>query len=460
LTATSGGPSHARPTQRRRPSGPISSRLTATDRRIVRLAIPALGSLAVEPLYVLVDTAVVGRLGTEPLAGLALAATVLSFVVAGSNFLTYGTTERVARRVGAGDDAAAADVGVQAMWLAVLVGVPAGALLLVGARPIAALLGGSGEVLGLAVVYLRISAVGIPFVLVTLAAQGVLRGRSNYTTPLVVLLVANLANVVLEVVFVFGLDLGVAGSAWSTVICQAGAAVAFVVAARSALAPATQRRPHRAGMAPLAAAGRHLLLRVGSMLAVFGGATAVAARVDEATLAAHQVVMSLFTFLALGLDALAIPAQTLVAEDLGREDRAGAADVSARSARLSTVAGVVLGAMLAVTAPWLPYVFTGDDAVAERATAGLWWLAIMLVPGAIAFAYDGVLIGAADYRFVGRAALAYLVVMIPVGVLLLSFDDLGIGGIWAALTVWMVMRATTNRVRARNRLPHIQPALT
>jgi MATE family, multidrug efflux pump len=457
LTTTAGGHQAARPP--RRPSSPIGTRLTPTDRRILRLAIPALGALAVEPLYVLVDTAVVGRLGTHPLAGLALAATVLSFVILGSNFLTYGTTERVARQVGAGDHAGAADVGVQAMWLAVVVGVPAGVLLLVGARPIAALLGGSGEVLDLAVVYLQISAAGIPFVLVTLAAQGVLRGHSNYTTPLVVLLVANAVNVVLEIVFVFGLDLGVAGSAWSTVICQAGAAAAFVVAARSALVPATQRRPHRAGMAPLAAAGRHLLLRVGSMLAVFGGATAVAARIDEPTLAAHQVVMSLFTFLALGLDALAIPAQTLVAEDLGADDPESAADVCARSVRLSTITGVILGASLAAAAPWLPHAFSGDAAVAERVTAGLWWLAVALVPGAIAFAYDGVLIGAADYRFLGRAALAYLLVMVPVAALLLSYDGLGIGGIWAALTAWMVLRALVNHRRAKHLLPGVEPAL-
>jgi putative MATE family efflux protein len=438
------------------PPGPRRARLTSTDRRIIRLAVPALGSLAVEPLYVLVDTAVVGRLGTDPLAGLALAATVLSFVVAGSNFLTYGTTERVARRVGSGDETAAADVGVQAMWLSLVVGLPAAAMLALAARPIAAGLGGSGEVLDLAVVYLRISAGGVPFVLVTLAAQGVLRGHSNYTAPLVVLLVANLANVALELLFVYGLDLGVAGSAWSTVICQAGAAVAFLVAVRRILRPARQRRPDRLAMAPLATAGRHLLLRVGSMLGVFGGATAVAARVDAATLAAHQIVMSMFSFLALGLDALAVPAQTIVAEDLGRGDPAGAADVSRRSARLAAAAGLALGALLAVVSPVLPHAFTGDAAVVDRAASGLVWLALALVPGAIAFAYDGVLIGSGDYRFLGAAALAYLAVMVPVAAVLLTVDGPGIGGIWAAITGWMVLRAAVNHRRASTRfLPHL-----
>jgi putative MATE family efflux protein len=421
----------------------------AVDRRIISLALPALGSLAVEPVYVLVDTAIVGRLGTAQLGGLAVAATVLSFVFAGSNFLTYGTTERVARQIGAGDDRGAADVGVQAIWLALLFGLPAAPLLFVTARPVCALFGATGETLDHATTYLSISALGVPFFLVTLAAQGVLRGASQYITPLRVLVAANIANLVLELVFVYGLDLGVAGSAWSTVIVQVAAGLVFVRLLWARLRAAAERRPSRAGMGPLMTAGRHLLLRVGSMLAVFGGATAVAGRIDEPTLAAHQIVMSLFMFLALSLDALAIPAQTIVAEELGRDDRATAAQVGRRVARLSVWVGVAMGVVLAVAAPFVPYLFTGDDAVADRATGGLWWLAALLVPGAIAFAHDGILIGAADYRFLGRAALGYLVAVLPLAVLVLAVPGLGIAGIWAALGVWMVLRAVVNDRRTR-----------
>ena len=217
--------------------------MNAVDRRIISLALPALGSLAVEPIYVLVDTAIVGQLGTEQLAGLAVAATVLSFVFIGSNFITYGTTERVARNLGAGDQVAAANAGVQAMWAAALVGVPAAVLLFVVARPLSAVLGASDEVLDHATTFLTISAVGVPFVLVTLASQGVLRGKSDYMTPLWILLVANVANVLIELVLVFGLDLGVAGSAWSTVIAQVGAAVAFAWRVRRPLRPAAWGQP-------------------------------------------------------------------------------------------------------------------------------------------------------------------------------------------------------------------------
>ena len=420
--------------------------LNPIDRRIVSLAIPALGTLAVEPLYRLADTAIVGRLGTEQLGGLAIAASILALVVAGSNFLTYGTTERVANSLGAGRDGAAADVGVQAMWIALLVAAIATPALALGARPLAAALGADGQVLEFAVEYLQISALGVPFVLFALAAQGVQRGASDYRTPLVILLAANVANVVIELVLVFGFDLGIAGAAWSTVIAQAGAGLAFLLVIRRRLVPAATRRPNWPDMAPLLTAGRHLLLRVGSMLAVFTGATAIAARIDDATLAAHQIAMTMFILLALVLDALAVPAQTLVAEGLGRADSDGAG-IAARVVRLSLIVGAALGALVAVSSPLLPRVFSSDPAVVDRATVALLFLAVMLLPGAAAFAYDGVLIGAADYRFLGRAALGYLLAVVPLAVLLVANPGLGIAGIWASLTAWMVLRAVVNRHR-------------
>lgn len=422
--------------------------MRAVDRRIVSLALPALGTLAVEPLYRLVDTAIVGRLGTGQLAGLAVAVAILALVVAGSNFLAYGTTERVASRLGALDDDAAADVGVQAMWLAGLVAVVATPALVVGARPLAAALGADGDALDVAVEYLQISALGVPFVLVTLAAQGVLRGASDYRTPLVVLVIANVANLLIELVLVFGFDLGIAGAAWSTVIAQAGAGVAFFVVVQRHLRAARRRRPDRAEMAPLITAGRHLLLRVGSMLAVFTGATAIAARVDDPTLAAHQIAMSMFLFLALVLDAIAVPAQTLVAEELGR----GGADARLMAGRvmvLSLAAAGGLAVLVLATSPVLPHAFSNDPAVTSRATAALALLAVLLVPGAIAFAGDGILIGAGDYRFLGLAAFGYLVAVAPVAVVVLATPSLGIAGIWLGLTAWMVIRAFANTLRVR-----------
>jgi putative MATE family efflux protein len=294
-------------------------------------------------------------------------------------------------------------------------------------------------------------------VVFALGAQGVQRGASDYRTPLVILFSANAVNAVLEVLFVYGFQWGVPGSAWSTVIAQAGAGVAFAVVVRRHLRAASQRRPSRAGMAPLMTAGRHLLLRVGSMLAVTSGATVIAARSDEPTLAAHQIGASLLLFLALALDALAIPAQTLVAEELGHGGTRAAAELSRRCARLSLVVGAMLAVVLAVLAPVIPHAFTADPAVVSRATAVVLWLAVLVVPAALAFAYDGVLIGAGDYRFLGVAAAAYLVAVTPVGALVLG-TGAGLAGIWAGLGLWMVLRAVGNHVRAR-RLLHAEPEL-
>jgi putative MATE family efflux protein len=428
------------------------SRLTAADRRIVGLAFPALGTLAAEPLYRIVDTAIVGRLGTDQLAGLAVAVTLLALVVAGSNFLTYGTTQRVANRLGAGRPDEAADVGVQAMWLAVIVSFAAVPALVFGARPLASAIGADGAVLDFAVEYLRIAALGVPFVLIALSAQGVQRGGSDYRTPLVILVASNVANLVIELVLVFGFDMGIAGAAWSTTVAQAGAGVAFLVVVRRRLSPARRRWPRRAEMAPLLTAGRHLLLRVGSMLAVFTGATAIAARVDASTLAAHQIAMTLFLFLALVLDALAVPAQTLVAEELGRRrhGRAGAAELAQRVVRLSLVGAGVLALLVAGLAPLLPRVFSDDPAVVSRATTALLLLALLLLPGAVAFADDGVLIGAGDYRFLGIAAFGTLLAVIPIGIVVLATPSLGIVGIWVGLTVWMTLRAVVNTLRVRS----------
>ena len=430
----------------------MSWRLTSTDRRIIALAIPALGTLAAEPLYRLVDTAIVGRLGTDQLAGLAVAVTLLALVVAGSNFLAYGTTQRVANRLGAGQPAEAADVGVQALWIAGFVSIVAVPVLVFGARPLASAIGADGDVLDFAVEYLQIAALGVPFVLIALAAQGMQRGASDYRTPLVILVCSNVANLLIELVLVFGFDLGIAGAAWSTTIAQAGAGVAFLVVVRRHLAPARHRWPDRAEMAPLLTAGRHLLLRVGSMLAVFTGATAIAARVDDATLAAHQIAMTMFLFLALVLDALAIPAQTLVAEEVGH-DGSGAAEVARRVVRLSVIAATAIALVVAATSTLLPQAFSDDPAVVSRATSALLFLAVLLVPGAIAFADDGVLIGLGDYQFLGRAAFGYLLAVAPIAVVVLATPSLGIAGIWGGLVVWMTLRAAVNTRRVRTVLP-------
>ena len=379
------------------------------DRRITALALPAFGTLAAEPLYLIADTAIVGRLGTDPLAGLALAASVLLFVTALCSFLAYGTTPRLARARGAGDEAGAANVGVQALWLALLLGLPLALALAVLARPLVAPAGRRGRRTGRRCHLPAHQRLGVPFILVALVGAGVFRGVADLRTPLAIVAVAALANLAVEIVAVYGLDLGIAGSAWSTVLVQVVAAGAYLLLMRPHLRAAGSHRPDRVELRRLLRAGAHLVVRVVSLIAAFAIATAVAARVDTATVAAHQVVNTMFTLLALSLDAFAIPAQTLVAEALGAGDEGLARRVGERVLVLSVVVGIGVSAVVVGTAPLLARVFSADPAVVSRTAAGLVVLGLMLLPGAVAFALDGVLIGAGDVRFLGRAMVIALV---------------------------------------------------
>ncbi|MGH2941870.1 MAG: MATE family efflux transporter [Solirubrobacteraceae bacterium] len=411
------------------------------DREIRRLAIPALGALAAEPLYLLVDTAIVGHLGTRQLAALAIAAIVLTTLVSLCLFLTYGTTAQVARLHGAGDRARAGELAAQSFWLASAIG----AVLALGcvalAGPLVALFGGAGETAQLAERYLRISALGLPPALIALAGQGYLRGIADLRTPLLIVVVSQVVNAVLEVWFVYGLDLGLDGSALGTVIAQAGMGAAFAwLALRT---PASSRRPQRGLLRPLVRISGELFVRSAALLVAFATASAVIARIGETSLAAHQIAMGLFVFAALVLDAIAIAAQVLVGRALGAGDASAARAVGLRSLAWSLAAGGLLGAVLLAAARVLPQAFTDDPAVVERARAIWTMLAVMQPAAAVVFGLDGILIGAGDTRYLaGSMLLAGVGVYIPIALLALALDW-GVTGVWAGLLALVGVRLLT-----------------
>jgi putative MATE family efflux protein len=418
-------------------------RTSPYDRQILALAVPALGALAAEPLYLLVDTAIVGHLGTPQLAALALAATVLSAVVGLCNFLAYATTAQVARLHGGGREAAAGEIAAQALWLALGVGAVAALGCVVLADPLMALLGGEGRTAELAARYLRLSALGLPCALIAVAGQGYLRGTGDLRTPLVILITANLANVVLELWLVYGLDLGLDGSALGTVIAQLGMGAAFTVALLRAGGAGVSRRPQPVLLRRLSRMGSDIVIRTASLLAAF-----TLARTGADALGAHAIAFQLFVFLALVLDAIAIAGQVMVGRMLGAGDADGARAASARMLGWSLVVGVVLGGMLLAGTRLIPGAFTDDGAVLDQA-ARLWPLFAALMPiGALVFALDGILIGAGDTRYIARAmalaAAVYAPVVIAAGIL-----DWGVVGVWAALHVLMAARLVTMWVRFR-----------
>jgi MATE family, multidrug efflux pump len=419
------------------------------DGEILGLAVPALGALAAEPLYLLADTAMVGHLGTEELAALAIAATLLAGTFTLFNFLTYGTTAQVARYHGAGDEEAAGRIAAQALWLSTAIGVGLTALLAGLAVPLVDLMGGDGRVGDLAVDYLRIGSLGLPFALIALAGQGYLRGVSDLRTPLAIVVVANAANVVLNVVFIYGLDWGLSGSAAATVVAQAGMGAAFVWALLAA--PADSRRPSLQRMRPLARIGTEIFVRTTALYASFLVASAVLARVGEDSLGAHQIAFQLFVFLALVLDAIAIAGQVIVGRTLGAGDADAAHAAARRMIEWAVVAGAAFGLVMLALIDVIPRAFTSDPDVIDRAQE-IWPLFALMQPanGAV-FALDGILIGAGDTRFLMYGMLAASFgFYVPVALLALALDW-GIVGVWVGLVGLIAVRLGTCAWRFRSR---------
>jgi MATE family multidrug resistance protein len=414
------------------------------DRAIAALAVPALGSLVADPLLSLVDTAFVGRVGPDALAGLGVSAAIFGVAFFVFNFLEYGTTTEVARAVGAKDLDGAGRATVTAAVLAVVAGTAAGLLLVAFAGPVTGLLGADGAVQVEAVRYVMIRAFAAPAVLLVRSAHGAYRGHQDTRTPFLVTLGINGINLVLDPILIFGADLGVAGAAWATVIAQWTGAIVFLVLA--------YRGRHRYGLRgakPVGAEvraflriGRDLAIRSGSLLATFTLATAVATRVSDDAVAAHQILSQVFIFLALAVDALAIAAQALVGKAVGEGDSDGTLDLGDRLLAVGVVVGLGLAALLAVLRPVLGGVFTDDAAVLAQVAEAYWLLVLIQPIGAIVFVWDGVFIGAGDFAFLAAAmvfssaiACALLLLVLPLG--------WGLAGVWWAIGALMVARTLT-----------------
>ena len=402
-----------------------------------------------EPLYILSDTAVVGHLGTDQLAGLAVASSILLIGYSVFIFLAYGTTAAVARLLGADQPERAAHQAVQGMWLALGVGlvlIAAGEVL---AIPLVEALGATGAVRDFALLYLRISLLGVPATLVVLAGTGYLRGLQDTRTPLVVALVSASGNLALEVVLIFGLGFGLGASATSTVLAQMASAAIYVAwVARAVRHHRVRLGPHGPTLRRLAVVGGDLFVRTAALRGSFLVATAVATRLGTVALAAHQIAFEIWNFLALTLDAVAIAGQALVGRYLGAEEVAAARQSGRRMLEWGLLSGLVLGAATLATHSVAPRVFTPDDAVVGVASFLLIFVAVMQPLNGIVFVLDGLLIGAGDLRYLAGAMLVSFVVFLPCALAVLWLD-LGIGWLWAGLVVFMAARGATLGLRWR-----------
>lgn len=421
---------------------------------MVALALPALGALVAEPLFVAVDTAVVATLGTAPLAGLALGGTVLTTAVGLCVFLAYATTASVARLLGAGRRADALAEGVHGLWLALGLGGLLAVAVWASAPGLVDALGAPAGTAAHAVSYLRWSAPGLPGMLVVLAATGVLRGLLDTRTPLWVAGAGAVVNAAASVVLVLGAGLGVAGSGLGTAATQvAMGAVLAAVVVRAARAEAVPLTPGVGGIGRAVRAGVPLLVRTLSLRVAILLATWVAAGLGTVALAAHQAVAVVWGLAAFALDALAIAAQALVGHSLGAADPATTRAVLRRTLLWGTGAGAALGLLAGATGWALARLFTADPAVHDAITLALVVVAVTLPMAGWVFVLDGVLIGAGDGRFLAWAGVATLVVYAPAALAVHAWAPagaLGLAWAWTAFAgVFMAARALTTGLRAR-----------
>ena len=417
-------------------------RRTSYDGEIFRLALPALGTLAADPLVTLVDTAYVGRLGAKSLASLGIAAAIFGIAFAIANCLPYGVTPLTAAAAGSGDEVRAGRVARGAIFIAVVAGLIVMVILLLTAAPTARLLGASADLIDGTVTYIRIRSTALPAVLLVLAAHGIYRGHQDTRTPLVVSVGVSVLNLILDPIMIFGANLGLAGAAWATVVAQWAGALTFVVLM------ARRDRQHLKltigrgfSLRPLFSAGAALFVRVSSLIVTFSVATAVAARLGTAAVAGHHVAYQLWLFLSLVVDALAIAAQARIGAYLGAGEGERAKEISDRLLGMGLIFGTGLGIALGIAAPWVPRWFSSDPEVVAAAGAVYVFVAVSQPLNAVLFVWDGIAIGAQAFAYLAWSSLVAGVLGVSVLLLVLPLG-LGLTGVWWALLIFMLVRSS------------------
>ncbi|CAH0226712.1 MATE family efflux transporter [Microbacterium sp. Bi128] len=439
------------------PSPPLSTApppTTGQRREILRLAVPAFGALIAEPLFLLADSAIVGHLGVAELAGVGLASAVLHTAVGLMVFLAYSTTPAVARAIGNGQLAKALAAGRDGIWLALLLGLALAVAGFLAAGPLLDLMGADGEVHAFAVDYLRGSMPGLVAMLLIFAGTGVLRGLQDTRTPLIVAAAGFTLNIALNLVLVYGLGWSVTGSAVGTSIAQwAMAAVYVLIVRRNARNHGVSLRPDWRGIRALTGVGSWLMLRTLSLRIAILATVVVVTAQGPVNLAAHQLAMTIFTFFAFALDALAIAAQALIGKELGAARAVAARALTRTMTRWGVGFGVLTGILLAAAAPWAGALFTPDAEVRAALTLALWVLAAGQPLAGYVFVLDGVLIGAGDARYLAIAGVVNLAAYLPL-LLAVLYSGAGAGAgllwLWAAFSLgYMAARALTLGLRAR-----------
>lgn len=426
---------------------------TSLNRQVLALALPALGSLIAEPVLRMADSILVGHVGTPDLAGLAIGSTVLTLVVGICVFLAYTTTAVTGRAIGAGKRAEGLRLGIQGMWLGALLGAALAIVLIIFAPQIIGLFEAEKQVADLARRYLIVSAPGLVAMLSVLAANGVLRGLLDTRTPLLVTTSAAILNVPVSAFLIFGCSLGVAGAGAGTAICQFLMAIwLWIVVVKKLRAEGVSARPDiqlifRSGLHGLPLVLRSLFLQAAIVVTTWQ-----AARLGAVTLAGYQILKTLWTLAAFGLDALAIAAQALLANALGEGEERKIRVLIAQLNRWALGFGTLIGLVFAATSGFSPHLFTGDPELLAVCVPGIIVVGLMQPLAALTYIYDGYLIGADDTKYLAKAMAIVFAIYLPAVLLagLLPEGTLGLAGLWAiyglvfiggrAVSLWLRIR--------------------
>jgi len=411
------------------------------DGAIAALAVPALGALAIDPLVTIVDTAWVGRLGTVPLAAIAIAGAVFMAVFSVFNFVHVAVTPLVAGEVGRNDTDRAGSIAVSAVVIAFATGIVLAFIFIVMSDQVVGFFGAEPDVASEAGAYLRVRFLSLPAMIVATVGHGVYRGHQDTRTPLKVAVGMNVINLVLDPLFIFTFGMGVVGAAWATVVAQVVAAVWFLIlmfALDRVKLGIRRTRMALAGLpiAEVLSAGWPMIVRAASLLAAITATTVAAARIGTSAVAAHQVALQVWLFLSFTLDAYAVAASAMIGKDLGEGARSAARLLSNRLLALGFLTGIGLSILVLVSAPLMATLFSLEPAVSSELST-IYWFVIVLQPlTALVYVWDGIGVGASAFKYLAAsmvvAGIATLVTIVVIG------DTLT--GIWIGLAVLTVTR--------------------
>lgn len=420
------------------------------NRTIMAIAVPAFAALISEPLMLAADTAIVGHLGREELAALGASSTVLSTIIGLCIFLAYSSTAVVARQQGAGNRSAAMSSAMGAIWLAAGLGVVLAIIIHLTAGATANAFSSSEEVRNFTESYLGIAAWSIPAALVVMATTGALRGVLDLRTPLIVMISANIANVLITLLLVFGLTMGLKGAASGLVLAQWFAAMWLLFVVRKHVRGAGVRStPNITTIAAAISDGFALLVRTATLRAVLLIATWLASNLGDAALAAHQIVMTIVLMSSFALDAIAIAGQTLIGRSLGAGDVTETRIITSTLMRWGSVGGLAMGLAIGISCTLIPMVFSRDELVQSTTTPALIVVAITMPLSGLVYILDGVLIGAGDSCFLAWAGIITLIAYLPMAAWV-HLTNATFVALWIAYGLFMAVRLVTLWLRQQN----------